>query len=412
LKTPLGWRTVSLGDIAHLRYETVDPANAAAERYVGLEHIDSGSLRIKRWGSPSDVRSAKSRFYTGDLLYAKLRPYLDKGAIAEWEGICSTDILVMTPSKEVDAYFLGSYMHQSDFLRHASSMMTGVNHPRTSWHSLSSFGLLLPPLKEQRAIASVLRTIQQAKEATEKVILATREFKRSLMRHLFIYGSTSTNEADRVPLKETEIGLMPKHWELRRLGEMARIERGKFAHRPRNDPAFYGGDVPFIQTGDVTAAAARDGRLRTYSQTLNDRGLGVSRLFPRGTLAITIAANIGYATILEFDAAFPDSIIAITPKDSAVSSGYLNYYIATQQAEMDRLAPRGTQKNINIQFLAPWPVKVPPSAEQQQILEILKAVDQKIRAEQLRQDALGRIFDALLSNLMNGRGRVAHVEVA
>ncbi len=223
------------------------------------------------------------------------------------------------------------------------------------------------------------------------------------MRHLFSYGTTPVQDASPEMLMETPIGATPPDWSFSVLGDIAAIERGKFSHRPRNDPAFYGGEVPFIQTGDVTAA---DGRIIDYTQTLNERGLAVSRVFPAGTIVITIAANIGYAGILDFDAAFPDSLIGITPGDGVLNE-YLNYYLLTQQPGMDRLAPRGTQKNINIRFLEPWPVPVPPWDEQKAIAEALMTVDRKIAWEEARADALAELFSSLLYELMTGRTRAS-----
>lgn len=97
-EVPEHWKIARLGDIIDKRNETILPQQAKeiGLRYVGLEHIDGGSIFINRWGYPEEVKSTKNRFYTGDILYGKLRPYLDKVVIAEWEGICSTDILVLT----------------------------------------------------------------------------------------------------------------------------------------------------------------------------------------------------------------------------------------------------------------------------------------------------------------------------
>lgn len=278
------------------------------------------------------------------------------------------------------------------------AMSRGSVRHTLSFSDLAEFLVPAPPLPEQRRIAHVLRTIQDAIAAQERVIAAARELKRSLMVRLFRNGPGR----EPAETKETEIGEVPAHWEVVRLGNVARIERGKFAHRPRNDPRFYGGGIPFIQTGDV---AQCDGRIRTYSQTLNELGLSVSRVFPRGTIVITIAANIGYTGILEFDSAFPDSLIAITP-DGSMHSRFLEYYLQTQQPEMDRIAPRGTQKNINIQFLRPWPVPRPPIAEQEGSVKMLQSVDEKIAAEKGRKAGLEALFASMLEGLMTGRLRV------
>jgi type I restriction enzyme S subunit len=135
---------------------------------------------------------------------------------------------------------------------------------------------------------------------------------------------------------------------------------------------------------------------------LNERGLLISRLFPRGTIVITIAANIGFTGILDFDSAFPDSLIGLTPTE-AVLPEYLNYYLVTQQPEMDRKAPRGTQKNINIEFLKPWPVVVPQREEQAAIAEVLKVCDAKIEGLQTETSLLEELFRAMLDELMTSR---------
>ena len=134
--------------------------------------------------------------------------------------------------------------------------------------------LPIPPLPEQRAIAAVLDAIDEVIERTEAVIAATERLRDSLLHELLTRGVPGWHsEWKEVP----GIGTVPACWEMVRLGDVAEVERGKFAYRPRNDPRFYGGAIPFIQTGDVVQA---NGKLKKHSQTLNEQGLSISRLFP------------------------------------------------------------------------------------------------------------------------------------
>ena len=109
-------------------------------------------------------------------------------------------------------------------------------------------------------------------------------------------------------------------WAERRLSEVATdFGRGKSKHRPRNDPKLYGGRYPFVQTGDIRNAAHR---ISSYSQTYGEAGLAQSKLWPAGTLCVTIAANIAETAILGFDACFPDSVIGVVPNAAMTSSEF------------------------------------------------------------------------------------------
>jgi type I restriction enzyme S subunit len=171
--------------------------------------------------------------------------------------------------------------------------------------------------------------------------------------------------------KQTEVGVIPEEWAIAPLGRLASIDRGKFSARPRNDPRLYGGDIPFIQTGDVTRSG---GKITAFTQTLNGAGLRVSRLFPKETLFFTIAANIGDVGIATFEAACPDSLVAISPIPS-VDKYWLLYELARRKDDFESLASPGAQLNINLEKLRPYLLPVPPLPEQRAIATALSDVD-------------------------------------
>jgi len=171
--------------------------------------------------------------------------------------------------------------------------------------------------------------------------------------------------------KQTEVGVIPEDWDVRMFADVAALERGKFSARPRNDPKYYGGDIPFIQTGDVTNS---NGDITSFSQTLNDAGLKVSKLFPRDTLFFTIAANIGDVGFTSFDTACPDSLIAITP-NRQVDKRWLYHELKGRKKSFEGLATQNAQLNINLEKLRPYPLPIPPQAEQRAIAAALSDVD-------------------------------------
>jgi type I restriction enzyme S subunit len=174
--------------------------------------------------------------------------------------------------------------------------------------------------------------------------------------------------------KASPLGPIPADWDIMELGQVTKVRRGRFSPRPRNDPKYYGGKIPFVQTGDVTNS---DGRVSKYSQSLNEEGLKVSILFPKGTILITIAANIGHSAILDIDMACPDSLVGLICNGNLYNE-YLNFQLRYIQKRIEYIAP-GAQKNINVEFLDPLPIVVPPLLEQTAIANLLSTWDKAIQ---------------------------------
>ncbi len=194
---PRSWEVVQLKEIANLRRENVQPKDSQGLNFVGLEHIDSGESILQRWGDASEMKSAKTHFYPNDVLYGKLRSYLDKAVIAEMAGICSTDILVFTVNSKAAPRFLVYLLHTETFVNHAIATSTGISHPRTSWDSLGKFTFALPPLSEQHAIAAVFQAIDEKIAALEREVERLDELFHAMLEGLM------TGQTSAVPLIES-----------------------------------------------------------------------------------------------------------------------------------------------------------------------------------------------------------------
>lgn len=172
---------------------------------------------------------------------------------------------------------------------------------------------------------------------------------------------------------------IPDGWTWTTITQLGELNRGKSKHRPRNDPSLYGGDYPFVQTGDVRAA---DGLLTTYKQTYSEKGLSQSRLWPKGTMCITIAANIAETAILGFDACFPDSVVGFIPQNESVSVEYVEFFFRTAREDLDRYAPATAQKNINLAILETVSVPFMSIEEQKElVLQVTEKLEATNRAE-------------------------------
>lgn len=201
--------------------------------------------------------------------------------------------------------------------------------------------------------------------------------------------------------KKSPIGLIPNDWKISELSEISKIKRGRFSPRPRDDPRYYNGSIPFVQTSDVTNS---DSFISTYTQTLNDEGLKVSILFPKGTILMTIAANIGHTAILEIDMACPDSLVGISCNEKIINR-FLNYMFKYIQKRIEYIAP-GAQKNINVEFLEPLAIVVPPLIEQTAIANLLSTWDKAIQTTNSLIEQKQNRKKWLMQMLLTGKKRL------
>jgi type I restriction enzyme S subunit len=162
-----------------------------------------------------------------------------------------------------------------------------------------------------------------------------------------------------------ELAPLPEGWCWATLPQLGELNRGKSRHRPRNDPRLLGGPYPFIQTGDVRRA---HGFIETFEDTYSEFGLAQSRLWPAGTLCITIAANIAETGILRFAACFPDSVVGFLNSDEPVLVRYIELFIRTAREKLATYAPATAQKNINLETLSEIVIPLAPACEQERIV--------------------------------------------
>jgi type I restriction enzyme S subunit len=202
--------------------------------------------------------------------------------------------------------------------------------------------------------------------------------------------------------KEERGVMLPSGWKQARLDSLASVERGKFSARPRNDPKYFGGEIPFVQTGDVANARLY---LLAHSQTLNSLGVTVSKVFEEGTILLTIAANIGATAITQVPTACPDSVVGIRPLSTNTDLLWLKYALADRQRDLNVQAGQNAQKNINLEVLKPLRIATPPLKEQQRIGEILLTWDQAIvTMERLLANSQRHTRD-LMASLFSGHRR-------
>jgi len=246
----------------------------------------------------------------------------------------------------------------------------------------------LPPLPEQRAIAHVLRTVQRAKEATERVIAALKELKKSLMKHLFTYGP------------------VPEHWNVVQLGEVVQLVRG--ISWSKRDESLAG--VPVIAIPNV-----RDGRITFDIRYHITKHISEAKRLREGDILLVGSSgsihNVGRVSIVRFlpfkEAAFASFLIKVIPVQ--VERLFLFFLLQSPVVDFAACSKRAADGKYNLQVkqLASHLIPLPPLSEQKEIARILQTVDRKIEAEEARKEALDDLFRSLLHYLMTAKMRVS-----
>lgn len=376
-RIPAHWKVVRnslvFTEVNETGYSKLELLSITADRGI-IKQSDTG-----RKERASEDRSTYKRILKGDIGYNLMNAFIGAIGMSNYDGIISPAYAVCRPRIAVDSNYFhylfrtGFYLTQFD--RYAYGIMDERN--RLYFDNFKKIYVPFPPLDEQRLI---VRFINRKLAQIDQFIC----YKRHLIELLdeqkkALINRAVTKGVDRnTPMKPSGVewlGDIPSHWEVRKVKYLAKILRGKFTHRPRNDPRLYNGSYPFIQTGDV----ANSGKyVSKYSQTLNEEGLAVSKLFSKGTLVMTIAANIADVAILQFDACFPDSIVGFIP-ESFIQVDYLYNLLLAMRQEFLSIAPENTQLNLNVERVGSSVAAFPPSAQEQtEILNYIETESSKI----------------------------------
>lgn len=307
-----------------------------------------------------------------------------------------------------------------DTLLNVLTNSSDVEEFQQNWKRISeNFDLLftteysIEQLKQtilQLAIMGKLVKQDPTDEPASELLKQIAEEKAKLVKEGKIKKSKPLSEIDldKAPFE------IPDSWAWARFSELGEFARGKSKHRPRNDPALFNPPIyPLVQTGEV----ARAGNIiLEYHSKYSEVGLAQSRMWSKGTLCITIAANIADSAILGFDACFPDSVVGFTPVEPLHSARYLLFFMKTARQQLLEYAPATAQKNINLEILESVYIPIPPLNEQEKIIQ---TVDVFLNICNVLKDKIKHVnsikcelSDALVSNALKDSNSISKPKVA
>ncbi len=390
---PEGWRLLTLGEATGMKQGEV-----------------LGTHEMKTSGFPVFGANGRIGYYhrfthrDSEVLVTCRGSTCGTVNISPPQSFITNNAMVVTPlnSAALERSFLALALQVADL----SSTITGTGQPQITKGKLARVAIRVPPLPEQKATASVLRTVQEAREACERVLAATRQLKQSLLHHLFTYGPVPFPQAAHVLLKETEIGSMPEHWQTAELGDFTL--HSAFGPRFGGELYDHAGNVATLRTTDISD----DGRINyaTMPRARITEERFRSHFLNKGDFLVTRSGTCGIASVFErfgspvLAGAF---LIRFVLKD-VLSPYFLRDYFNSPigRPRVESIASGAVQKNISGTSLKAFVVPVPSLSEQREIAAQLSAVDAKLAAEESRRAALAVLFQSLLHGLMTGRLRL------
>ncbi len=382
---PHGWARVRFGDVAFRVTESLRPTPEQSRHYIGLEHMRSDSYLITKWGSEVDLDVPKTPVLQGDVLFARRNTHLRRCAVAPFDTIFSPDgyaIRAKDPTILRQDFLL--HLVSSDaFMDFAVENSAGTHSKRVKWSALERYEFALPPVTEQQRVAELLGAVADLQAASEALLVKLDAAVTAVAHSAWTPLDDQSLQPEMVPLRE-----------------LAGLKRGRFSHRPRNEPRLYdsGGPYPFVQTGDVQNA---DRYLTQFSQFLSQEGTTYSRCVPAGTLLVTIAAVIGATAWTTAPTYLPDSIVSLEPR-AGVSGGYLELLLRALRRKLENeVATENTQKNLSVELLGSVLVPRLGGAAQDVLVSRAEAIWATMSAARIESERVRVLATTLRESLLS-----------
>lgn len=374
---PSGWSKCELGEICKISSSKFDPTKSnEVKKCIELEHLSQKTGQILGFISSGEQKSIKNEFKKGQILYGKLRPYLQKFCQAKFDGVCSSEIWVLQGKKVTNDFLF--YLVQSDKFNQIANKTSGTKMPRADWEYMSEMPFFIPPELEQKKIAEILSTWDEAINLTINLIESKKQFKKALMQNLL---TAKIN------------------WHTTTLGNAGEIITGSTPST--TNEKFWDGEVAWITPTDI--GDKKD--IFIGERSITQDGLKAIRELPANSLLVTCIASIGKNAVLKVKGSCNQQINALIPNKN-FNVDFLYYLLEFEKERLKNLAGITATLIISKALFSKFEISFPDITEQQKIAKVLTACDDEINLLNLKLENLKKQKQSLMQKLLSGNVRI------
>lgn len=321
------WRFDQMATNVNVRID--NPSESGMEHYVGLEHLDADSLKIRRWGTPDDVEATKLMFKQGDIIFGRRRAYQRKLGVAEFDGICSAHAMVLRAKPDVVLpEFLPFFMQSDLFMNRALEISVGSLSPTINWKTMAAQDFTLPPMAEQKRLVELIGSIAALEEELRTAEREADQLQKAAMQDLL--------DADL------------NGWPTKPIGQVLKVTTG--GTPSRNNATFWNGDIPWVKTGEVNYYVIDSTEERISAEGLKG---SAAKLCPPNSVLVALygqGPTRGRVGMLGIEAAVNQACAAIYPNPD-FDPWFVYYYLSGKYQSLRAMAQGAAQPNLNLAMI-------------------------------------------------------------
>lgn len=393
-KPRAGWKTIPFGKAVKNITERAEPTAEDSELYIGLEHLDSGTLTVRRWGSERELEGTKLRMRKGDVLFAKRNAYLKRVAITPHDGLFSAHGMVLRANPKVMLHeFLPFFMQSDHFWDRAIGISVGSLSPTINWKTLAAEEFALPPIEEQRELALVLSAVRDAHQNLLDIIEQGESLRDSLIATLIEYGTKGETR------RRTEMGWFPASWDLRPLGERFEIQLGKMM-----SPQARSGNsqVPYMRNANVQWGQLDLSDVATMSIAVSERERFGLRA---GDILACEGRHVGKSVIWNDEipgACYQKALHRLRPRDRSIDLPefmILCLRLYSVSGRFIRATGETTIPHLPAERFREIVFPFPPLTEQRVICDHVALLNRQLTATKTRAETYNQVHNRLIAEV-------------